>query len=168
MDILKTRGAFFGNDIINRSRAGETSFDGIWTFHEDIAPFSPDILMLHFGIDDAYFPVYRSEFKENLVQMVRLAKNFTGRIILLTSHDFDNQYDRDSMNIYYRTIREVSVDLACGMIPVHTYWRGYCEERGLDNSGFVQRDERYPTEKGHEIYAEAVENNFERITGSMS
>jgi hypothetical protein len=49
-------------DVINRSRYGETSFDGIGTSNEDIADFAPDILLVHFGVDDAFGYVYRSEF----------------------------------------------------------------------------------------------------------
>ena len=56
-------------EIINNSRIKDNSFQGIWTFYDDIDAYSPDILMIHFGIDDAYQPVYRSEFKENLVRL---------------------------------------------------------------------------------------------------
>ena len=99
-------------------------------FDEDIDVYAPDILMIHFGIDDAYQPVYRSEFKENLVQIVRLArKRFNPEIILLTSHPFDNQYEMEMIYIYYRVIREVAVDLSCDLIPVHAYWAGLLKRR---------------------------------------
>ena len=164
IDILRQYCASRGVELINRSRLKETSFDGIWSFHEDIGPFQPKILMLHFGIDDAYSPVYRSEFKENLVQIVRLAKSrFQPEILLLTSHTFDNQYDMDAVNIYYRTIREVSVDLDCEMVPIHTYWAGYVSDKGLPNSDLLQKDVRYPNEKGHEIFAEAIIQKLQRI-----
>jgi lysophospholipase L1-like esterase len=144
-------------EIVNQSRIKDTTFQGVWTFHEDIDIHKPDILMLHFGVDDAYQPVYRSEFKENLVQIVRLArKRFNPEIILLTSHPFENPYDMEMIYIYYRTIREVAVDLDCDMVPVHVYWSGIIEERGESLSEYVQEDCRYPNERGHELYAEAV------------
>src|SRR4030042_6884101 len=97
VDII--RESLNGIEIINRSRIKDNSFQGVWTFYDDIDPFKPDILALHFGIDDAYNPVYRSEFKENLVQIVRLArKRFNPEIILLTYHPFENQYE---MGIIY-------------------------------------------------------------------
>ncbi|HOO46450.1 MAG TPA: SGNH/GDSL hydrolase family protein [Deltaproteobacteria bacterium] len=155
-------------ELINRSRPQDTSFDGIWSFREDIDPFSPDILMIHFGIDDAFFPVYRSEFKENLVRMVRLARErFDPVIMLPTSHTFDNPYDMDAVNIYYRTIREVSIDLECEMVPVHTFWAGYLIDTGLSNREFVLSDERYPNEKGHAVIAQALHIALERIVHGL-
>lgn len=146
-----------GIEVINRSRLKDTSFQGVWTFDEDIDVFRPDMLMLHFGIDDAYNPVYRSEFKENLVQIVRLArKRFDPEIILLTSHPFENQYEMEMVYIYYRVIREVAADLATDLISVHSYWAGILEERGLTLAECVQEDSRYPNNVGHELYAEAI------------
>lgn len=149
-------------EIVNQSRVKDTSFQGVWTFNEDIDIHKPDILMLHFGIDDAYQPVYRSEFKENLVQIVKLArKRFDPEIILLTSHPFENSYDMEMIYIYYRVIREVAVDLNCELVPVHVYWIGTLEEKSASLSDYVQQDCRYPNEQGHELYAEAILNKLQ-------
>lgn len=157
VDIIQNVVKDTGVDIINRSQVKDTSFQGVWTFDEDIDQFHPDILMLHFGIDDAYNPVYRSEFKENLIQIVRLArKRFNPEIILLTSHPFENQYEMEMIYIYYRVIREVARDLATELVPVHTYWAGILEEHGCKLSDFVQADCRYPNRLGHELYAEVI------------
>jgi hypothetical protein len=100
-DILSEKLAPAGLEIINRSRYRETSFEGVWTFDEDIEPFKPDILLLNFGIDDAFHPVYRSEFQENHVQIIRRARKlFNPRIMLATSHTFEDPYDMDAVNIY--------------------------------------------------------------------
>ena len=160
VDIIQEK--VHGVEIINRSRVRDNSFQGVWTFYDDIDIFKPDIFMLHFGIDDAYQPVYRSEFKENLVQIVRLArKRFNPEIILLTSHPFENPYDMEMIYIYYRVIREVAVDLQCDMIPVHVYWMGFIEEQGKDISEYLLEDCRYPNERGHELYADAVKNKLD-------
>ncbi len=151
-------------EVLNRSRINDTSFDGVRSFQEDIEPYRPNILMLHFGVDDAYLSVYRSEFKENLVQMVRQAKTrFNPAIMLLTSHTFDDPYDMEALNIYYRVIREVSVDLACEMIPVHTYWQGYLESHQISNRALVQEDVRYPNEQGHLVFASAIIQRVQAI-----
>ena len=144
-------------DVFNRARYGETSFDCVETFNQDIEPLKPGILIIHYGIDDAYFPVYRSEFKENLVQTVRLARK-TGDpvLMLMTSHPFKNYHDMDMIHIYYRTVREVAVDLGCELVPVHTWWQGYIMERNMSTSQLVQDDVRLPNQKGHEVYAEVL------------
>jgi hypothetical protein len=166
VDILSEYYAEQGIEIINRSRMGETTFDAVWTFEEDIAPFKPDILLLHYSIDDAYYPVYRSESKENLVQVVRLARQrFHPAILLATSHTFDNPYDMDAVNIYYRVIREVCEDLACEMVSVHTYWAGYLAEAGLTTSDCVLSDKRYPNEQGHAIIARALQQHLAHRLG---
>ncbi len=126
-------------------------------FSENIAPCRPDILILHFGIDDAFSAVYRSEFKENLVHIIRRARgNSQPKIFLLTSHTFDDPNEMDAVNIYYRTIREVAADLACTMVPMHTAWAGYLLDHGLPNSALLQKDVRLPNEKGHEFYASVL------------
>lgn len=146
-----------GIEVLNRSRAGETSFDGVETFREDVEPFRPDLLVIHFGIDDAFSAVYRSEFKENLVRMTRMARLCSiSRIFIPTSQPFENAFDMDSVGIFYRAIREVCADLDCGLIPVHTFWAGLIAEGGPPLSSLVQEDPRLPNEKGHELFAQAL------------
>ncbi len=158
------RDRFEGIEIINRSRFRDTSFHGVWTFDEDIEVFAPDILMIHFGVDDAYHPVYRSEFKENLVTIVRKArKSFDPTILLLTSHPFENLHDMQDVSIYYRVVREVANDLCCGIVPVHLKWISEIEKRGAVISDFLQKDTRYPNEMGHELYAEAIYSHIKNI-----
>jgi lysophospholipase L1-like esterase len=164
VDILKESLSPKGIEVINRSRHAETSFDGIGTFNDDIANFEPDILLIHFGIDDAFQYVYRSEFQENIVQMIRLAhQRFKPVIFLATSHTFDNPQDMDAVNIFYRSLRIVASDLNCGLIPVNSYWDGYLDEHNLCNKDLVLTDTRYPNEKGHQVIAQAVMN----ILGKM-
>lgn len=148
-------------EVRNQSRYGDTSFHGVRTFYEDIDPYRPDILLVHFGIDDAYQGVYRSEFKENLVRIIQLARSrFHPVIALLTSHLFENHDESHMIEGYYRAIREVAADLSCTWVPVHAYWIGKIEEKGPPVSSYLQNDWRYPNERGHELYAEAVLNRI--------
>jgi len=164
VDILRDYYAARGLEVINRSRAKETSFDGISSFYDDIDPFQPEYLALQFGVDDAFSCVFRSEFKENLVQIIRLARaRFDPTVLLLTSHVFDQPADTDTLNIYYRAIREVSIDLECEMIPVHIYWASYLLGTGLRHSDFIQQDSRYPNERGHGIIADAITQKMDKI-----
>ena len=156
-DILKESLFEKGIEVINRSRYKETSFDGIGTFNEDIAAFAPDILLINFGVDDAFGYVYRSEFQENIVQMVRLARlRFNPVILLSTSQTFDAPKDMDAVNIFYRSLRIVATDLCCELIPVHSYWACYLEEQNLSSKDLVLSDSRYPNERGHQVIAEAI------------
>ena len=166
VDILRDHYAPRGIEVINRSKIRETSFEGMGSFGEDIESFRPEVLILHFGIDDAFSAVHRSEFKENLVHIVRLARDrFDPLVILLTSHSFEDPHEMEAVGIYYRTIREVATDLYCDMIPIHTYWASYLLGRKLSSMDFLQKDARYPNEKGHEIYAEAI---IQRLDKTLS
>ncbi|MEE9911732.1 MAG: SGNH/GDSL hydrolase family protein [Deltaproteobacteria bacterium] len=144
-------------EVVNRSRHRETSFDGIGTFYEDIDCFRPDILLIHFGVDDAFGSVYRSEFQENIVQMIRLARHrFHPAIFLATSHTFDDSQDMDAVDIFYRSLRIVASDLGCGLIPVHSCWASYLDEHHLSCTDLVLSDTRYPNERGHQVIATAI------------
>ncbi len=157
VDHLQAFCASRGVEVINRSGYRQTTFDALWSFDEDIEPVSPAILVLHFGIDDAFHPVYRSEFKENLVQLVRRARTrFAPEIFMLTSHLLPDRYEMDAVNTYYRAIHEVCRDLDCEMVPVHIYWARYLERHVLSILDPLQFDARYPNEEGHIIYAEAL------------
>jgi lysophospholipase L1-like esterase len=164
VDILAESLHTKGIEVINRSRYRETSFDGIGTFNEDIDKYKPDILIVHFGVDDAFQYVYRSEFQENIVQLIRQARlRFNPVIFLATSHTFDNPNDMDAVNIFYRSLRIMANDLDCKLIPVHSYWNGYLEEHNLCSMDLVQSDSRYPNECGHEVIAEAMIKNLNKI-----
>jgi len=157
VDILQDSLSNQGIEIINRSRYRETSFEAIETFDEDIGCFRPDILLVQFGVDDAFEYVYRSEFQENIVQLIRLARlRFHPEIFLATAHTFDNPYDMEAVHIFYRSLRIVASDLECGFIPVHNYWAGYLEEHHLCSRDLVLEDCRYPNEDGHRVIAEAI------------
>jgi lysophospholipase L1-like esterase len=166
VDILRDRYGQRPVEFINRSRPAETSFDGVASFNEDIEPYRPDILMLHFGVDDAYGSVYRSEFKENLVRIIRLAtQRFRPVVMLLTSQPFEEPQAMDAVQIYYRAIREVAQDLECHMIPVHLGWSGYLDESGVRHADLLQADVRLPNERGHRLLADIVAGHLDAIMG---
>lgn len=153
-----------GIEVINRSGDRETSFDCIRTFDADIDSIEPDLLLLHFGVDDAFGCVYRSEFQENLVQTIRRARlRFHPAIYLATSHTFDSPYDMDAVCIFYRSLRIVASDLGCTLIPVHSHWARYLNAHHLTNQDLVLPDTRYPNERGHEVIAEAMKTWFDEI-----
>ena len=164
VDILRDYYGPRGIQVINRSRAGENSFDGVWTFEKDINPFRPDFLILHFGIDDAFSAVYRSEFKENIVRIIRMARaSFDSKILLLTSHPIEGVHERDAVEIFYRALREISADLDCYLIPVHTFWAGYLLESGSRSESLVETDPMVPNEKGHQLIARTIIERLDRM-----
>ena len=157
-----------GIELINRSRTSENSFDGVRSFDEDIAPFRPRLLIIHFGIDDAFGCVYKSEFKENLVRMVRSARACCDPVVIMpTSQSFESSYYMQPAYFYYQIIRDVCVDLGCEMVPVHSFWNRIIQEEGLAHADLVQKNVLNPNERGHAIFAEALIRRIELIAGGV-
>jgi len=156
-DLVATDQSFSGHNIYTIAGYGHTTFDLIWDFDEEIGSLCPDILILQFGVDDMFRPVYRSEFKENLVQTIRRARvRFSPEIILCTTHLFRTRYENDASEIYNRTTREVAADLECHYIPIHLLWMNHIYEKGVDVDDLLETDSRYPSQAGHNITAAAV------------
>jgi hypothetical protein len=161
-DILRDWCSQHGIEFTNCSRAGENSFDAVRSFSDDIALFKPDILIIHFGLDDAFGCVYKSEFKENLVQLVRRSRErFQPAIIMPTSQSFESLYYLQPAYFYYQIICDVCRDLSCEMVPVHAHWNGLIMEKGLKHADLVQENVLYPNERGHRVFAEALISRLE-------
>ncbi|MDQ1277841.1 MAG: hydro protein [Thermodesulfobacteriota bacterium] len=59
------------------------------------------MLLIQFSIDGALPCVYRSEFQENLVQLIRLARErFHPIVLLATSHTFAAPYESDQSSCH--------------------------------------------------------------------
>lgn len=160
VDILKNDKILHHHTIINISKLGDSSFEGVWQF-ESILLHKPDILILHFGMDDIYRPVYRSEFKENLVRMVQKSRDASiQHIILPTLHLVRNRYDMDAVDVFTRTVREVALDMNCLLATVHIEWINYLYETGENIETLLTLDDRYPNEKGHALIAQAIKKKL--------
>jgi len=145
------------HNIHTVTHRGDTTFELIWDFDEEIALLRPNILILQFGVDDMFRPVYRSEFKENMVQAIRRARlQFAPTIILCTTHLFKTRYENDAAEIYNRTTREVATDLDCLYIPLHLVWMNHIHEKGVDVQDLLETDSRFPSQSGHNLTADAV------------
>ena len=164
VDLLASYCLPFGIDVINRSNVSDTSFEGLGTFSNDISPFRPDVLIVNFGLDDLFRPVYRSEFKENLVQIVRRSRaEFSPFIILTTFHPLGDPIMEGSDFVLFRTIREVSFDLSCHYVPVHLFWSAYIEEHKCMPQELLVSGSYLPCELGHLVYCECMKNSLSRF-----
>lgn len=156
-DILKYELEKAGISFISVARNGDSTFEGMWNFDRDVLPFRPDFLILYFGVDDAFRPVYRSEYKENLVQIIRRArKELDASVAIVTSHLFAGEYEMNALSIYNRVVREVTADLDCMYIPVHMHWLNYLVETGKKIEDLITDDPRYPNELGHRLIAQSI------------
>lgn len=164
VDLLASFFLPFGIEVINRSRMSDTSFEGLDTFSHDISPFRPDVLIINFGLDDLFRPVYRSEFKENLVQIVRRSRaEFAPFVMLTTFHPLRDSIMADSDYVFFRTIREVSVDLSCHYVPIHLFWSAYIEEHKCMPQELLVGGSYLPCESGQFVYFECMKKSLSRF-----
>ncbi len=167
--LLASDRAFTGHNIYTIAEYGHTTFDLIWDFDEEIQPLEPGLLVLQFGVDDMFRPVYRSEFKENLVQAIRRARRrFHPDIILCTTHLFGTAYENDAAGIYNRTTREVAADLQCEYIPLHLLWLNHIHENGIPVDDLLEADSRHPSQAGHMVTADAVRNKILKMINTAA
>jgi len=160
VQMLRNDEELSNHTIINISNMGDSSFQGVWQFEEVIA-HRPDIIIIHFGMEDIYRPVYKSEFKENLVRMVQKARESSiDSIIFPTLHIVEDKAQMEAFEIYTRLIREVAFDLHCALATVHLEWMNYCYVTGNPVKTLLQDDERYPNEKGHSLIAQAIKKKL--------
>lgn len=160
VDILYRDPAFSNDTIINISRFGDSSFQCVWQFDE-VLSYNPHIIIIHFGMDDIYKPVYRSEFKENLVRIVQKAREASIRnIILTTLHLVRNEHHQEAVYIFTRTVREVALDLNCQLASVHLEWMNYLYETNSSLDALLTSDDRYPNETGHILIAQAIKKRL--------
>ncbi len=159
VDILRDH--LSGNHtIINISNMCDSSFQGVWHF-EEVLSHKPDIIIIHFGMEDIFRPVYKSEFKENLVRMVQKARSVSiEKIIFPTLHIIDDQNLLEAFEIYTRLIREVAFDLYCHLATVHLEWMNYCYVTGNPVTTLLSYDPCYPNERGHALIASSIKKKL--------
>jgi len=69
----------------------------------------------------------------------------------------------DADFVLFRTIREVSIDLACHYIPVHLFWSAYIEEHKCKPHELLLSGSYLPCERGHLVYYECMKNAFSHL-----
>lgn len=163
VDVLKSDEILRNHTIINISRVGDSSFEGVWQF-EQVLSHKPDILIIHFGMDDIFRPVYRSEFKENLVRMVQKAREGSiNTLILVTLHLVQNPHLMERVESITNTVRDVAFDMKCYLATVHIEWMNYMYETGNNITTLLTNDERYPNELGHQLIAQAIKRKLTSV-----
>ena len=163
-DILRDWGAARGIELINCSRPGENTFDAVRTFHDDIAPFKPDMLIIHFGLTTpSAVYINQSSRKTWCSSCGAAASCFTQSSSCRPRSPLKAHPICSRLISTTRSSRDVCGDLGCEMVPVYTYWSGLVMERGLRHADLVQENVLYPNERGHDFFAQAIIQRLERI-----
>jgi len=146
-------------EILNRGVPGNTALDGLSRIKRDVARDRADLVLVQFGLNDAYTGFSPDEFEINLERIINeLKSSFNPEIALLTSVYIRMPEYRHVLK-YYDRILMLAEKHSLPSVQVHKYWESRVTG-GLDFYKLVQGDGVHPTEEGYMLFAEGVMDLF--------
>lgn len=146
-------------EILNRGVPGDTALDGYSRLKRDVARDGADLVLVQFGLNDAYTGFSPDEFESNLERIITALKSsFNPEIALLTSVYIKMPEYRRVLE-YYDRITGLAERYALPAAQVHKYWEARVAG-GADFYKLVQGDGVHPTEEGYRLFAEGVMDLF--------
>ncbi len=139
---------------------GDTSHGGLNRLGEQVLTDTPDLVMVQFGLNDALAGYSPEELYENLRQICMAVRGGTGAELLLVTSPLI--YHKPLMNMvfpYYEAVKKAAEDQQVPLAEVHVWWEEKIRQ-GEDHRKLVQADFAHPTERGHELMAEAILQSF--------
>lgn len=152
-------------EILNRGVPGDTALDGYSRLKRDVLRDRADLVLVQFGLNDAYTGFSPDEFEANLERIINeLKSSFDPEIALLTSV-YIKLPDYRRVLQYYDRILMLAEKYSLPSVQVHRYWEVKVAG-GADFYKMVQGDGVHPTEEGYRLFAEAVMGLFIPATTS--
>jgi len=148
-------------EIINSGISGDTTMDGLARLDLDVLFYSPDLVTVNFGINDAAMGVDIEEFKKNQEEIVsRILEASGAEVLLLSSQPLESPY-YDSMVLgYYKAIAEVAKKMNVGFLDVYEAWIKRTQQ-GILLSSLILPGLDHPNEEGYKIIAEELMKLFQ-------
>ncbi len=142
-------------DIIKRGVPGDTAGGGLHRLNSDVIKFDPDIVLVQFGLNDAFSGYSADSFKNNIISIIIHVREQTdAEVLLMTSSALEGN-DWLMVEKFYTALKEISEEESVPIALVHEYWEQKISE-GTDYQSLVQSDMVHPTELGYCLMAEAV------------
>lgn len=145
--------------ILNRGVPGDTALDGFSRIKRDVSRDRADLVLVQFGLNDAYTGFSPDEFEANMERIINELKySFNPEIALLTSVYIKMPEYRDVLQ-YYDRVLMLAEKYSLPVAQVHKYWEAKVAG-GVDFYKLVQGDGVHPTEEGYRLFAEGVMELF--------
>jgi lysophospholipase L1-like esterase len=161
-------------EIHNRGVGGNTTALALDRIQSDVIPLLPAIVLLVFGINDAYVfawsakaRVSLAEFRINLDEMIRQLTARSGRPFLIVNHPVTPRTDlhqqgngksiASNLRDYNAAIRSAAKTHRLGLLN----FPHRLEKKKLDYETLLSKDGVHLSAQGNRIYAELV---FEEMT----
>ena len=147
--------------MVNAGIPGDTAEGGLHRLRRDVIQHNPHCVLVQFALNDAVTGYTPSTYGNFIRSIVRQARKETGAdIVLITSNWLNGLPERDIADSFYREMEDIGIELDTPVAAVHRYWEEKVRQ-GLSQKDLVQFDGVHPTNKGHQLIAEALFRLFE-------
>jgi lysophospholipase L1-like esterase len=146
--------------VINSAISGNVSGDILKDFEWRVAQFSPAVVFIMIGTNDANEKrnLSTEQFRENLLQLVAKVRSGNGIPVLQTPNIIitEKAVGRERLKDYIPMIREVAMQTKCILVDHWAFWEG----KALANPDLVYKkwlnDELHPNGRGHDEMAKLL------------
>ena len=152
----------FGLDVTsdNMGVGGSTSSDGTQkSLLDKVVTYAPDLLLVHYGINDLGGQATPNGFMDNIMYIVTyLKENLPNLEIILMSPLSPNPrvYDQIKLESYIKKMNDVAESFS-GVVVLDTYAYGnYLLGGGRDYYDMTGNGINHPNDYGHRVYAGAL------------
>jgi acyl-CoA thioesterase I len=147
-------------EIINRGIPGDTADGGLYRLRQDVLDHDPDLVLIQFGLNDAFTGVHPGRFEAAVQAMVDGIKNDTeAEILIITSVPVVYERIDEIADEFYGRLEAVAGREHLPVARVHRYWMKLVDA-GLEFRSLVQSDQVHPTVEGYRLMAEAIMEHF--------
>jgi lysophospholipase L1-like esterase len=143
--------------FINRGISGDTAEDGLFRLSREIETVHPDLVLVQFGLNDAFCGISPNEFGRTIETIIDRIQNVvrTEAALVTSVPILNNPYEDGIMDSFYDKLGEIAVSRNLPVANVHRMWRKRTSE-GLKPSILIQSDWVHPTVEGYRLMAEAI------------
>jgi acyl-CoA thioesterase-1 len=146
--------------IINCGVPGDTADGGLSRIRFCAENEKPDMFIVEFGLNDAFMGHSVNRFKNNITLIVKKIRElYNSEIILITSVPMSNEEENEIMNIFYKSIEEVSIEENIFFAEPHKLFTAKISG-GMNRSKLYLSDMVHPSSEGYKLIAESVMELF--------
>ncbi len=157
---------FAGSTVINAGVRGDSTYNALLRYKNDVIAKNPDIVIICFGMNDQAWEVQYDrpiqtldKYESQLTTMITDIKNAGADVILVTPNPVYeaaytptayNNYEYGLMPEYCDAMRKLANELGCGLVDLNLE----VSKRGI--SAYVSSDGIHQTAAGHKLYSDCI------------
>lgn len=157
---------FPDSTVINAGKRGDSTYNALLRFDEDVLAEAPDIVIICFGMNDQAWEIENErpiqtleKYRAQLIHFVTELQKTGADVIFVTPNPVyeeeyeptaTNNYEYGLMDSYCNEMREIALEYGCGLVDINYE----IEKRGV--STYVGTDGVHQTVAGHTLYGDCI------------